>query len=96
MGKNDLCNYLCEYTIKTAESYAAGKPWSRPIWDVTAVAWLLNDHMRFMNERLIHSPIPEYDHHYAYNENRHFIKYIYEIKRDALFEDLFRVLAEFK
>ena len=93
-GKNALCDYLCENTIKEADSYAQGKPWTRPIWDVTAVAWLLNENSKFMNERLIHSPIPEYDKQYAYDENRHFIKYVYKIKRDALFEDLFRVLGE--
>lgn len=93
-GKNALCDYLCENTINEAESYAAEKPWSRVIWDVTAVAWLLNEDEKFMQDRLIPSPIPEYDKHYAMNENRHFIKYVYKVKRDALFEDLFRVLGE--
>lgn len=92
-GKNALCDYLCENTVKEAESYAAGKPWSRVIWDVTAVAWLLNEKNQFMKDRLIPSPIPEYDKHYAINENRHFIKYVYKINRDALFEDLFKVLG---
>ena len=93
-GKNTLCDYLCENTVKEAESYAVGKPWSRVIWDVTAVAWLLNEDEKFMKDRLIPSPIPEYDMHYAVNENRHFIKYVYKLNRDALFEDLFRVLGE--
>lgn len=93
-GKNELCDYLCENTIKAAESYAAGKPWTRPIWDVTAVAWLINDRGQFMNDKLIHSPIPEFDHNYAYNDTRHFIRYVYNINRDNLFEDLFRVLAK--
>ena len=92
-GKNDLCDYLYENTVEEAESYAKGKPWTRVIWDVTAVAWLLNENARFMEERLIPSPIPEYDRHYACDENRHFIKYVYSVKRDALFEDLFRVLG---
>ena len=92
-GKNALCDYLCENTIQAAELYAAGKPWTVVIWDVTAVAWLLNEDAQFMQDRLIPSPIPEYDKHYAVNENRHFIKYVYSINRDALFEDLFRVLG---
>lgn len=93
-GKNALCDYLCENTIKEAESYASGKPWTRVIWDVAAVAWLLNEDNKFMQDRLIPSPIPEFDKHYAMNENRHFINYVYIIYRDALFEDLFRVLGE--
>lgn len=93
-GKNAVCDYLCENTIKEADSYANGKPWTRVIWDVTAVGWLLNEDGKFMRDRLIPSPIPEYDKYYAFSENRHFIRYVYDIKRDILFEDLFRVLAE--
>ena len=80
--------------MQEAECYAKGKPWTRVIWDVTAVAWLLNEDGRFMSDRLMASPIPEYDEHYAYDENRHFIKYVYSINRDALFEHLFNVLGE--
>jgi len=93
-GKNKLCDYLYEHTVQTAESYAAGKPWSRVIWDVTAVAWLLNKDGRFMHDRLIASPIPEYDGSYGIGPDRHLIRYVYHIDRDALFEDLFNVLGE--
>ena len=93
-GKNALCDYLYENTVAEAESYAAGKPWTRVIWDVTAVAWFLNADEKFMKTRLIPSPIPESDMHYAVSENRHFIRYVYLIDRDALFADLFRVLGE--
>lgn len=92
-GKNALCDYLVDNTVKEANSYAAGKPWSRPIWDVCAVAWLANDHWQFMREKLITSPIPEYDTHYAFNDHRHFVKYVYKINRDNLFEELFEVLS---
>ena len=93
-GRNELSDYLYENTVEEADSYAEGKPWTRVIWDVIAVAWLLNDNNRFMNARLIPAPIPEYDGNYTFNPNGHFIKYVYDINRDALFEDLFRVLGE--
>lgn len=93
-GKNALCDYLYENTVNEAESYANGKPWTRVIWDVTAVAWLLNDDGKFMEDKLISSPIPEYDMQYAVNTNRHFIKYVHRINRDALFEDLFEKLKK--
>ncbi len=93
-GKNPLCDYLCENTIRYMEETKKGKPWSKPIWDVTAVAWLLNDGSKFMRERLISCPIPEYDKCYSLDQDRHFIKYVYQIKRDLLFEDLFRMLSE--
>lgn len=92
--KNALSNYLSENAICEAESYASGKPWTRVIWDVTAVAWLLNDDDRFMKSRLIASPIPEYDLHYAHNSRRHFIRYITHINRDSLMDDLFFKLTK--
>ena len=91
-GKNALCDYLCDNTIRYMETSPVERPWSKPIWDVTAVAWLLNEDDKFMKDRLIPSPIPEYDGHYAHNGNRHFIRYVYEIKRTDLFEDLFKTL----
>jgi len=93
-GKNPLANYLAENTIAEADSYASGKPWTRVIWDVTAVAWLLNDGGRFMNTRLIPTPIPEYDDRYGMNPNGNLMCYVYNIHRDALMQDLFEKLLK--
>ena len=93
-GKNLLCDYLYENTVRYVESYAVGRPWSKVIWDVTAVAWLMNEQEKFMKEYLTPSPIAEYDMHYAFDPTRHLIKYVYHIKRDSLFEDLFKVLGK--
>ena len=92
--KNPLADYLAQNAIDTADSYAEGKPWTRCIWDVTAVAWLLNDHDRFMLSRLIHTPVPTYDNRYVDNPDGHLMQYIYFIHRDSLMEDLFRKLTE--
>ena len=93
-GKGALCDYLVENTIQAAEIHNAGKPWTRVIWDVTAVAWLMNEDGRFMQEELRHSPIPEYDDHYGFDGRRHFMKYVTYIDRDALFKDLFDRLTK--
>lgn len=93
-GKNDLADYLAENTIKTAESYAKERAWTRVIWDVTAVAWLLNDSERFMESRIIPTPIPTYDNFYATNYNGYPMRYVYNIKRDNLMNDLFEKLTE--
>lgn len=73
--------------------YAKGRVASRVIWDVTAVGWLLNDDERFMLDRLIPAPIPEYDHYYAHDPRRSLCRYVYNIKRDALMGDLFKCLV---
>jgi len=91
-NKNELCDYLLDSTVKQALTDGGRPTWTRVIWDVTAVAWLLDG--TFMFDRLEPSPIPEYDHHYAFNKTRHPIRYVYHIDRDALFEDLFNTLAE--
>lgn len=90
IGKNPIATYLAENTIAAAESYAAGKPWTRVIWDVTAVAWLLNDRDRFMLSRMEKTPMPTYEHTYALDDNAPPCRYVYHIRRDALLEDLFR------
>lgn len=95
-GKNALCDYLLKNTVDEAESYASGKPWTRIIWDITAVAWLLNNGSRFMADTLIPSPVPEYDHTYSFDEKRHKIRYVYQIYRDAIFEDLYKTLGKKK
>ncbi len=93
-GKNELCDYLCGIVIKEAESYAAGKPWTRVIWDVTTIGWLLNEGGRFMRDKTVPMYLPEYDKTYSFNENGRPITYVCEIRRDALFDDLFRQLAQ--
>lgn len=91
-GKNKLCDYLVDYTAESAIKDGGLPNWTRAIWDVTAVAWLLDGD--FMLDRLEHSPIPQYDHHYSFDPGRHFYRYVYHINRDKLFGELFRKLAE--
>ena len=93
-GKNDLADYLAQNTIKEADSYAQGMAWTRVIWDVTAVAWLLNDEERFMESRVITTPVPTYDNFYATDYNGYPMRYVYNINRDSLMTDLFQKIAE--
>lgn len=87
-GKNELCDYLVEHTVEAANRYAKGKVWSRVIWDVTAIGWLLNDNHRLMLDKLVPTPIPQYDHHYSHDPRRPLCRYVYHINRDGLLGDL--------
>ncbi len=91
-GKNKLCDYLVDATTAEAKRCNGGEFWTRPIWDVTAVAWLLEGD--YMLECFEPSPIPEYDNTYSFDKDRHLIKYVYHINRDSLFGDLFTKLAK--
>lgn len=92
-GRNPLCDYLVQQTVDEANTYARGKVWSRVIWDVTTVGWILNRDGSFMQDKLIPTPIPQYDHHYSQDSRRPLCRYVYMVCRDALFADLFGRLA---
>lgn len=85
-GKNPLCDYLSDITIKEAKRYSNIPTWTRVIWDVAAIAWFLDDD--FMQDRLEYSPIPTYDHKLAFSKDRHMIRYVYNINRDKIINDL--------
>ena len=93
LGKNKLTDYLAKNATAEADSYAAGKPWTRVIWDVTAVAWLLNDEERFMSARLLNTRLPDYNGYYGPTKPTLLCNYVYYIKDDALKEDLINKLC---
>ncbi len=90
-GKNPLCDYLVDNTAREAKLRGAGKIWSRVIWDVTAVAWLMEKNL--MSDRIQYAPMPEYDNQYALKKDGHFYKYVYRIHRDKLLEELVEKLT---
>jgi inosine-uridine nucleoside N-ribohydrolase len=90
-GKNKLCDYLVQYSKESALKDGGLPNWTRVIWDVTAVAWLLDGN--YMQDYLVPSPIPQYDNHYSFDPNRHFIRYVSHIERDELFKILFNTLV---
>lgn len=92
-GKNELSDYLAINTINEVSSYVGNRAWSRVIWDVTAVAWLLNDNNRFMQSRIVPRHLPTYDHQYQLDDNATPMTYVYHIERDELLNDLIEKIA---
>ena len=92
-GRNAPCGYFVGKNLTEAERYAKGHVWSRVIWDATAVGWLMNEDGRLMQDRLMPTPVPEYDHRWRCPADAPLCRYVYQIKRDALFEDMFVRLA---
>ncbi|MGM0126366.1 hypothetical protein IGI37_003795 [Enterococcus sp. AZ194] len=93
-GKNSFCDYMVEKTKKEAQITNlrnGGKVWSRALWDVVPIGWLLSED--FMKDKLVHSPIMQDNHYYSQDFRRHFIKYVYFVERDKLMEDLFEKLS---
>jgi inosine-uridine nucleoside N-ribohydrolase len=87
-GKNVLSDYL--YDIVT--EYSGGQEaWSKVIWDVTAVAWLINP--GWLPTNLVHSPILTDQVTFSVDHSRHFIRMATSVNRDAVFRDLFKKIA---
>ena len=94
IGKNPLADYLARTTVEHADAYAAGKPWTRVIWDVCAVAWLFNVDDVFMRSRIVTAPLPTYENTDEENPNGYPIRYVYFIRRDALMQDLIHKITQ--
>ena len=94
IGVNPLCDYLAKNTIRYENQWNEGRPWAKQIWDVTAVAWLLNDGDRFMEAIPMPVHIPEYDHRYGLPTGDRLMLYVRHIDRTLLLEDLFNKLRK--
>ncbi len=92
--KNKIADYLAKNTIAAASKYASGKPWTRVIWDVTAVAWLLNDDERFMKSQIVKTKLPNYQNIYETSDNGIDMNYVYYIHRDSLWEDVINKITK--
>ena len=88
-GKNELSDYLYNIVVEYSQGRDA---WSKVIWDVTAVAWLVNP--SWVPTNIVHSPILTDQVTYSVDHSRHFIRMAYSVNRDAIFRDLFAKLAD--
>ncbi len=88
-GKNELSDYLYNIVVE----YSGGRDaWSKVIWDVSAVAWLINP--TWVPTDLVHSPVLTDQVTFSVDHSRHFIRMANSINRDAVFRDLFAKLAK--
>ena len=69
------------------------KGWSKEIWDMAAISWVLNEEWAPTN--IIPSPILSDDKTWVFNNNRHPIKIVYKIKRDLILRDFIEKLENF-
>ena len=93
LGKNELSDYLAKNVIEEVRAFRLDNMWSRVIWDVTAVAYLLNFNDKFMKSRAEKVILPNYDGFYD-EETGGTMTYVYHIERDELFEDLSKKITE--
>ena len=90
--KNDLCNYLIEITSNAANEYAKNRPWTRIIWDISAVVAATNNFLMLI-EKKINRVVPINGGEFAPYSGED-INYVIQLNRDAIFEDMFYVLSK--
>ncbi len=87
--KNELADYLYNIVVE----YSGGhKAYSKVIWDVTAIAWLVNH--SWIPTNIVHSPILTDQITFSVDRSRHFIRMATSLNRDAIFRDLFEKLGK--
>ncbi len=87
-GQGAIGDYLAD-TVKSYHQDHFG--WSKVIWDISAIAFLLDETMTPSN--LVHSPILTDQGTWSFDDSRHFIRSAYQVNRDAIFRDVFSKLA---
>lgn len=86
-GRGPIGDYLLEIFKDYRKDHFA---WSKVLWDMTAVAWLVND--RWLPSDLVHSPIVTDNYTFSFNNSRHLIRSVNFVQRDPIFRDFFTKL----
>ena len=88
-GRGAIGDYLLEIFKDYRKDHFA---WSKVLWDMTAVAWLVND--RWLPSDLVHSPIVTDNYTFSFNKSRHLIRVVNFVHRDPIFRDFFTKLDD--
>jgi inosine-uridine nucleoside N-ribohydrolase len=88
-GRGAIGDYLLEIFKAYREDHFG---WSKVLWDMTAVAWLIN--ARWLPSDLVHSPIVTDNHTLSVDRSRHFIRTVHFVHRDGIFRDFFTKLEK--
>ncbi|MBD3181410.1 nucleoside hydrolase [Candidatus Poribacteria bacterium] len=89
-GKGKIGDYLHDIFVSYHKDHFA---WSKVIWDISAIAWLINS--RWIPSDIHPSPILTSEVTWSFDPKRHFIRIANDAKRDAVFGDLFRKLEKY-
>lgn len=88
-GKNELCDYLCQRFYNDG---IHGIQKRRVIWDISAVAYLINK--RWFETEEISCPNIKNDTSYELTKNNHKITMVKYLNVDKIYKDLFKKLGE--
>ncbi len=84
-GRNELCDFFYQNT----ESFCRGWGkvfWFKVIWDIAAIGWFIDE--KYTMDHIVHAPIPQYDNHFSDDPEGMFIRYVYCVEENQIFDDL--------
>lgn len=77
-----------EYLLKIFKEYHKDHfAWSKVLWDMTAVAWVVDP--RRLPSNLVHTPIVTDQFTFSVDQSRHLMRAVFFLDRDAIFRDFF-------
>jgi len=88
-GRGAIGDYLLEIFKDYRKDHFG---WSKVLWDMTAVAWLINH--RWLPSELVHSPIVTDNYTFSVDRSRHLIRVVSFVHRDPIFRDFFTKLEK--
>ncbi len=93
IGRGPLADHLAGYVLEVM-AHHGDADWTRVLWDVTAVAWLIDREGRFMLSRIESTVLPDYTCHYEKRDTGAPMRYVFHIFRDALMRDLIEKITD--
>ena len=94
-GRSPLCDYLFDQFVEYYRKATQGKPqpypWSKVIWDISTIAWLIEP--KWVPTQVTPSPILNDNFTWSADPARHPVRVATDIRRDDVFFDLFGKLA---
>lgn len=88
-GRGEIGDYLLEIFKDYHKDHFG---WSKVLWDMTAVAWVINP--RWLPSNLVHSPIVTDNYTFSFDQSRHLIRAVHFVQRDPIFRDFFTKLEK--
>ena len=86
-GRGAIGDYLVKIFAAYAQNHFAA---SKVIWDMSAVAWLLD--ASWVPTDVVHSPVLTDQKTWSHDPSRHFMRVARTVRRDPIFGDLFKKL----
>lgn len=89
-GNSEIGDYLCDCFSAYSKDHCG---WTKEIWDIANIAWLINSDWAY--SEIVHSPVLNDNMTWSFDQSRHFIRELKDIRRNMVFKDMFNKLEKY-